>query len=99
MVEPAPCGWIAERADGVVLRTSHVSGSGRPLAPALDDSVFPESGDLLGGIAELAKDLVRVLAVRGRGAANRAGRARERRRKALDPHLAAFGMGHRLGHP
>src|SRR6058998_4463359 len=64
----------------------------------LDDCVLPERGDVLGGVAELAKDLVGMLTVRGRRAANRAGRARERRREPLHQHLAALRMAHRLGH-
>src|SRR5437867_10777885 len=64
----------------------------------LDDGVLPERGDVLAGVAELAKDLVGMLAVRGRRAANRTGCARERRREPLHQHFAALRMPHRLGH-
>src|SRR5207245_2977306 len=64
----------------------------------LDDRVLAEGGDLLGGVPKLAQDLVGVLAVRGGGAANRARRARERRREPLDQHLPALRMSHGLGH-
>jgi len=60
----------------------------------LDDAVPSQSRNLLGRVAQLAQDLVGVLAVLGRGATNRAGRARERRRQPLHPDLTALGMAH-----
>src|SRR5216117_721739 len=55
----------------------------KPPSEVLDGAVFPERGDVLGAVAQLAQDLVGVLAVLGRGAADRAGRAREGRREGL----------------
>src|SRR2546422_2280255 len=66
---------------------------------SLDDAVLPEPRDLVGRVVQLAQDLVRVLAVRGRGAADRTGRAGEGGRESLDPDLAALGMAHGLGQP
>src|SRR5438034_1180448 len=64
----------------------------------LDRAILPEGGDLVAAVSQLAQDLVGVLAVGGRGAANRAGRARQRGRQPLHQHLAALGMAHGLGH-
>src|SRR5204862_3882737 len=64
----------------------------------LDGAVLLEPRDLLGRVAELAQDLVGVLAVRGRGPTDRAWRAREHGREPLHLHLAPLGVAHRLRH-
>src|SRR5437773_3458659 len=62
----------------------------------LDDGILPQDADFFGGVAQLAEDLVGVLAVDGRGAADRPRRAGERRWQPLHQHLAALGMTHGL---
>src|SRR5207245_8419937 len=76
------------------------SGGAAPLPRrSLDDAVLPEPRDLVGRVVQLAQDLVRVLAVRRRGAADRTGRAGVGGRECLEPNLDALGMAHVLGHP
>src|SRR5205823_9706696 len=69
-------------------RTGIRPGAAIGWSAGLHDLVAPESGDVLPGVAELAEDLVGVLAEVRRGRDDLARRTRQRHRQVLDLLLA-----------